>query len=408
MSHRQHNSPKGRNGACGLRVWGYLCATVPLAVLLVCLILPSLSHAKRQSVKPPWAALPSYALTSLWKAPLSAPKRRKGYRLESAAPEVTASRIYIGSLSGVLVALDVKTGSRIWKVDTGGPIESRPLAKDGTIYIGNTKGKLLALDADTGALRWMYTGNDEITSRPLVYGEAIYVTTAQDTLLRLSKQTGARLGALQLAQFSDAITLRSQADLSSYGSLLLIALSEGSVVAYDMATDAIRWRQSLRGTTAGHLYDSDSTPLVLSALRGAVLVGTYRQGIYAIDPSHGAVVWKREGGSFTDYVEAQGTVYLTTADHAVEALDAATGAVKWRLAIAGRDVALTNPVLLGTQVVVGERSHGLYVIDPSSGALVGKVAVPSGVSASLWSDGKTVYVLSNKHDLLAYGDGSAH
>src|SRR3990167_2209274 len=141
MSHRQHNSSKGRNGACGLRVWGYLCATVPLAVLLVCLILPSLSHAKRQSVKPPLAAL-----TSLWKAPLSAPKRRKGYRLESAAPEVTASRIYIGSLSGVLVALDVKTGSRIWKVDTGGPIESRPLAKDGTIYIGNTKGKLLALD----------------------------------------------------------------------------------------------------------------------------------------------------------------------------------------------------------------------------------------------------------------------
>jgi len=75
------------------------------------------------------------------------------------------SHIYLGTLDGRLIALDARTGSRVWEVQTtpkGGPysITGAPRIARGRVIIGNAgseyavRGYISAYDADTGALAW--------------------------------------------------------------------------------------------------------------------------------------------------------------------------------------------------------------------------------------------------------------
>jgi len=77
-------------------------------------------------------------------------------------------RVYFGTLDGRLIALDEKTGARIWEVKTtpDGPyaITGAPRIAKGKVIIGNAgseyvvRGYVSAYDADSGALAWrVYT-----------------------------------------------------------------------------------------------------------------------------------------------------------------------------------------------------------------------------------------------------------
>jgi len=76
-------------------------------------------------------------------------------------------RVYVGTLDGRLVALDAKTGARVWDVTTIDrtkpyTITGAPRAARGLVFIGNggaefgVRGYVSAYDAETGALRWRF------------------------------------------------------------------------------------------------------------------------------------------------------------------------------------------------------------------------------------------------------------
>jgi quinohemoprotein ethanol dehydrogenase len=75
------------------------------------------------------------------------------------------SRVYVGTLDGRLVALDAKTGARVWEVQTtpkGSPyaITGAPRIAKGRVIIGNAggeyavRGYVSAYDPETGKLAW--------------------------------------------------------------------------------------------------------------------------------------------------------------------------------------------------------------------------------------------------------------
>ncbi|MFI5320623.1 MAG: PQQ-dependent dehydrogenase, methanol/ethanol family, partial [Myxococcota bacterium] len=76
-------------------------------------------------------------------------------------------KIYVGTLDGRLVALDAKTGARVWDVNTIDrtkpyTITGAPRVARGLVFIGNggaefgVRGYVSAYDAETGALRWRF------------------------------------------------------------------------------------------------------------------------------------------------------------------------------------------------------------------------------------------------------------
>lgn len=81
--------------------------------------------------------------------PADAPSLR--YRFETgdrviAQPVFHFRRVYVGSFSGTLHALDPR-GREIWKRELGGPIYSTPyVARNGTVFVGTDAGYLYAID----------------------------------------------------------------------------------------------------------------------------------------------------------------------------------------------------------------------------------------------------------------------
>jgi alcohol dehydrogenase (cytochrome c) len=78
-----------------------------------------------------------------------------------------AGRVYMGQLDGTLVALDQRTGKRVWRSriedwKNGYTITSAPLYYDGRVYTGisggefQARGRLTAVDAKTGRIDWRF------------------------------------------------------------------------------------------------------------------------------------------------------------------------------------------------------------------------------------------------------------
>ena len=74
-----------------------------------------------------------------------------GERIGSAVePIVADGKVFVGTHSGNLYALDAATGERVWRVAAGGPILHSPAAHDGIVVAATAHGRLLLLKAATG------------------------------------------------------------------------------------------------------------------------------------------------------------------------------------------------------------------------------------------------------------------
>jgi outer membrane protein assembly factor BamB len=56
--------------------------------------------------------------------------------------------VYVGSLDGLLHAVDAATGTELWRFATGGEIASSVTAADGVLFVGSSDDTLYALVSD--------------------------------------------------------------------------------------------------------------------------------------------------------------------------------------------------------------------------------------------------------------------
>jgi len=107
-----------------------------------------------------------------------------------AQPTVAGGRLFVGSESGTVYALDAKTGCTIWTFAAKGGVRTAmivaPRAGSGAnayaVYFGDVRAQVYALDAGTGQLLWMRKIDDHtharITGSPAFDGENLYVPVA--------------------------------------------------------------------------------------------------------------------------------------------------------------------------------------------------------------------------------------
>jgi outer membrane protein assembly factor BamB len=71
-----------------------------------------------------------------------------------ATPVVANGVVYVGSGSGVMYALDKRTGEARWTVNLGSPVSSSAAVANSLVYVGTRDGRLHALDAASGRQKW--------------------------------------------------------------------------------------------------------------------------------------------------------------------------------------------------------------------------------------------------------------
>lgn len=319
---------------------------------------------------------------------------------------VSDSNLFVGSMTGKLVALNTGTGARVWPQDfsLSGPtqgglgilscgqgssavaIYGTPVAADGLVYVTGYNGKVYAVSSDSGASRWTYPRDG--TLKPIVGGLAVsqgkvYFGGTDGRVYALDATTGDQAWP----PFQTGEKVWSTPVVS--GDTLYIGSFDDRLYALDAASGSKKWDFKTEGAIA-------STPLVYE---NAVYFGSLDRHLYALNLD-GTLKWRSDFISDKwfrgDAVAYGNAIYASSLGGKVYVVDAGTGS---KIAEANLGASITSsPVVVGKLVVVVTETGVVYALDTSTNQarlvtnLKTEQGNPEKVDAPLSAAGGVVFV----------------
>lgn len=311
-------------------------------------------------------------------------------------------RLRLDADNGVIFAVDpngevtaYQGKQRLWqkKVSKLG-LSSGIEAAEGVVVVGNKKGQLFALDQATGEQKWTAQLSGAILSSSLIQSGRVITISNDDTVYAHDLATGQQVWTYNLpnVQFS----LRGVATPVALDSrTVLIASSNAYIYALDIISGVPRMQRRVAVSDGRsdiqRLNDLDGDPVVA----GQFLVTTSYQGqVTVMDLASQQVVWSEDASSIQRPEVFNNTVYVAQADGKITAYSLTTGEQLWQNdSLLNRQ--LSNPVILGQDLVVGDLDGVLHLIDPATGQLIGR-SKTSGEVRTLRVIDNQLYVATRK------------
>lgn len=231
--------------------------------------------------------------------------------------------------------------------------------------------------------KWAFKTKGMVLSSPAVSGSSVYVGSTDGRLYAIDLQTGAKRW-----EFRTGARVTSSPAVAN--GMVFFESYDSNFYAVDAATGAVKWKFATGGEhrfTAKHLHGIEpksetmpdpfdfylSSPAVWN---NAVYFGSGDGNVYALDAASGALKWKYQTGDVVHASPAiaDGTVFIGSWDSYMYALNATSGALKWRFKT-GEDADIHNQqgiqssaAVVGGTVYFGCRDSHLYAVDEKTGA----------------------------------------
>ncbi len=233
----------------------------------------------------------------------------------ASSPAVVGSELVYHSMSGHVVVLDRATGTELWELSTGSPIESSPIVQNGVDYFGAWDGRLYALSLRTRRLRWTRSLGAKITSSAAIDGGRLFIGDYGGRLWALSPRTGA-------TRWVRAVNGRVYGTPAVLGGRVFVPSSTGgSLTAF-----STRGRYLWRVNTGSYVYSSPA------AWGAGVFFGSYNGVFYGVAAASGRVRWRVwTGGPISGAaVAVDGVAYAGSFAHRIVGVDTRSGHVVLR------------------------------------------------------------------------------
>ncbi len=231
-------------------------------------------------------------------------------------------------------------------------------------------------------LKWKFATGDRIIASPVASGGAIFFGSDDHNVYSVDAGSGR-----QNWKFVTGGPVPSTPAVA--GGMVYFASYDGKFYALDAQSGKPKWKfqtggerrfeaKGLHGQMPKNQTFADSFDVYLSSpvvAQGSVFFGSGDGNVYALDATTGALRWKFQTGDVVHASPAfdRGTVYIGSWDSYLYALDATTGAEKWRFKT-GEDPLIHNqvgfqssPAVVDGVVYVGCRDSNVYAVDSATG-----------------------------------------
>jgi len=305
------------------------------------------------------------------------------------SPTIAGNTVFVPDSIGLLHAVDLSTGQKIWQYKSEGGFETAPLIFDGRLYLGDMDGLFHCVDAATGKKIWAFDTGSGIhasanlapapggTGKVLIFGNdgADILALTLDGKKAWAAKGGDRINA------SPAVAMAKPGANpvpSPYGNgIALFAGCDARLLAVDVTNGKEAWAIELGAPIPG-------SPAVLPT---SIVLGTGEGDVLHIDAATRKELWKysevnQAGVVFYSSpavdVEA-GLVVIGCRDRQVHAIDLKTGKRAWAFVTRG-DVD-ASPVISGGRVYVGSQDKKFYVLDLKTGKKLYEYTAARGIDA---------------------------
>ncbi|MGP4714829.1 MULTISPECIES: outer membrane protein assembly factor BamB [unclassified Psychrobacter] len=292
---------------------------------------------------------------------------------------VTASR------SGDLLGFD-STGQRLWSVNVGDEITGG-VAVDAfsqTAIVTTRNGQVLAFDSTTGAKRWQQQLSGSVLTPALITNNRVILSANDGFLHGLVLQSGQSVW--QFATQVPAISIRGTAAPTLLDDkTALLATADGRLHAITTDSGLPQWSRRIGVGTGSseveRMSDVDGKPIVDGDQLFAI---SYSGQLLGIDLASKQVMYINELASLKSLAVNNQQVIATSLDGKVIAYDRNSGEMLWESnELAYRK--LTNPVMIGNYIAIGDLDGVVHLFNPATGAIVSRVQT-KGALTTLQSD----------------------
>jgi hypothetical protein len=172
------------------------------------------------------------------------PFERKWYRLfpdeglmAGIQPIIEDGKVFIGTMKGILHAIDDATGEDIWAFETPGAILHTCAAAGDKVFFGNAEGKVYAIDVTDGKLTWSVQTGVAVWNSPVVHQGVVLIGSRDGRIYAIEAENGAIKWSTQTGG-----PLLSSPAVDAKAARVYICSEDMHVYAFDLAEGKQLWR----------------------------------------------------------------------------------------------------------------------------------------------------------------------
>lgn len=298
------------------------------------------------------------------------------------------------SIDGI-VAYQRSNGQVVWRHAVVNGVEASAILQGDHLFVGASDGMFYSLSALDGSLYWSFPSRIENIAEPLYQDGLVYFLTGANTLYALDAESG-KQAWLYSRQDTQAISIRGGSKPAFQNGSLFVGFSDGSIVALNAKTGALKWEKSLNRNK--RFRDLDSSVVVDGEY---LYVAGFDDALYALRALTGEVAWKFDQGGYGNIALSVDRIFYASSESELVALSKATGKKLWGIPL--KTGLPTAPILSRGLLIFGESQGAMKWHDAGTGKEVARFETGSGFLAQPQVDEKTnqVFAISTEANVYA-------
>lgn len=267
-------------------------------------------------------------------------------------------RIFVTTAFGNVVALDARTGKRLWEKKLGIPFRAAPTAAVGRVFVVGINNQVFALSAGDGSTVWKFQN------------------------------------------VAESAGLLSSTSPAYADGVVVVPYTTGDLIGFDVETGRPLWTDTLTRTgrlsSLSNLKNIAAQPVIY---RGRVMAISNAGRVAGLDLKTGQRLWVRNFSGIQTPWAANDYVFFVNSENILIAISHADGKLRWIKRLG--DGEWSGPVLAGNRLLVVNDQGTIRNINPFTGTEIStrdigaKILIPPVVA------GNTIYFLSDEGRLIA-------